>query len=99
MPLALGVLLGEDMARKRVAALDAAAGALPEALGSGLLGLQLGHDNDSCFSLAPGACTQQDFGNPDNYFLGTTYSLLPASASAAALVAAAFAPGAFFGAA
>src|SRR5689334_14815104 len=54
--LALGVLLGEDVARESLAALDAAAGALPEALGRGALGLQLGHDNNSCFSLAPGAC-------------------------------------------
>jgi len=43
--LALGVFLGEDVAQKRLAALDAATGALPEALGSRAFGLQLGHDN------------------------------------------------------
>src|SRR6186997_2426546 len=45
VPLALGVLLGEDVAQKRLAALDAATGALPEALGGATLGLQLRHDN------------------------------------------------------
>src|SRR5689334_15161527 len=37
--LTLGVLLGEDMARERLAALDAAARALPEAFGGAALGL------------------------------------------------------------
>src|SRR3970282_1109951 len=54
--LALGVLLGEDVAQERLAPLEPAAGELLEALGRAALGLQLRHD-DSCifFSLAPGA--------------------------------------------
>jgi hypothetical protein len=45
VPLALGVLLGEDVAQVRLAALDAAAGAFPEALRGGAPRFHLGHDN------------------------------------------------------
>src|SRR5262245_7322165 len=48
--LALGVLLGEDVAQVRLVALDPAAGALLEALRRGAPRFQLGHDN-SLFSL------------------------------------------------
>src|SRR5262245_19634862 len=37
VPLALGVLLGEDVAQKRLLAPDGAAGTLPEALGGATL--------------------------------------------------------------
>jgi hypothetical protein len=45
VPLALGVLLGEDVAQVRLTALDSTAGALPEALRGGAPRFQLGHDN------------------------------------------------------
>jgi len=44
MPLALGVLLGEDVAQERPTALDPAAGALLESLRGAALGFQLRHE-------------------------------------------------------
>jgi len=42
VPLALGILLGKDVAQIRLAALETAAGALAEALRGSALGLNLG---------------------------------------------------------
>src|SRR5262245_23247800 len=47
VPLALGVLLGKDVAQVRLVALDPAAGALLEALGRGAPRFQLGHGNSN----------------------------------------------------
>src|SRR5690606_14552219 len=55
LALALGALLGEDMAHVRGTALERAAAQLLESLGRAALALHLRH-GDSCFSLASGAC-------------------------------------------
>src|SRR5262245_58236735 len=53
--LALGGLLGEDVAQVGFAALDRTALADREALRGAALGLELRHD-DSCYDMATGGC-------------------------------------------
>src|SRR5262245_4797398 len=77
MALALGFLLGKDVAQERLPALDPAARALLEALGGATFGFQLRHAQP-LYSLAPGAC-RAGLPNPDRYFFVTS-----AAASAAA---------------
>src|SRR5574340_126663 len=48
LTLALGALLGEDVALVRLATLELAAGGGAEALGRGAIGLQLRHCRNSC---------------------------------------------------